>query len=153
MRRHYLLAAFLLLTYTSCLSIQDLSLFDPNLTPEGVRAALDAGADLEARDEYGWTPLLLAARFNENPEMVQALLDAGADLEARNEYGWTPLMYAAEYNSNPEVLQVLLDAGADATAKNGEKETAWDLIQDNEALKDSKAYWRLNDLRYRNARD
>jgi ankyrin repeat protein len=106
--------AFLLLTYTSCLSIQDLSLFDPNLTPEGVRAALDAGADLEARDEDGWTPL----------------------------------MSAAMWNSNPEVLQVLLDAGADATAKNEEKETAWDLIQDNEALKGTKAYWRLNELGY-----
>ena len=45
-------------------------------------------------------------------------------------------------------LHVLLEAGADATAKNGEKETAWDLIQDNEALKGTKAYWRLNELRY-----
>ena len=71
-----------------------------------------------------------------------------ADLEARNEDGFTPLMLAARYNTNPEVLQVLLDAGADATAKNGEKETAWDLIQDNEALKGTKAYWRLNELRY-----
>jgi len=29
-----------------------------------------------------------------------------------------------------------------------EKEIVWDLIQDNEALKGSKAYWRLNDLRF-----
>ena len=41
-----------------------------------------------------------------------------------------------------------LDAGADATAKNGRGEIAWDLIQDNEALKGTKAYWRLNELRY-----
>ncbi len=84
MRRHYLLAAFLLLTYTSCLSIQDLSLFDPNLTPEGVRAALDAEADLEARDEDGWAPLMFAALANENPEVVLALLEAGADPTTKN---------------------------------------------------------------------
>ena len=150
MRRHYLLAAFLLLL---CSLTWAQNLFDRNLTPDGVRDALDAGADVEARSLLGRTPLMFAAGANRNPEVVQALLDAGADVEARNEYGWTPLMFAAEYNENPEVVQALLDAGADATAKNGEKETAWDLIQDNEALKDSKAYWRLNDLRYRNARD
>jgi hypothetical protein len=52
------------------------------------------------------------------------------------------------YPKNPEVVQVLLGAGADATAKNGVGTTAWDLIQDNEALKGTKAYWRLNELRF-----
>ena len=82
------------------------------------------------------------------PEGVRAALDAGADLEARNKYGETPLMYAAQSNESPEVVQALLDAGADATGKNGEGKTALDLIQDNEALKGTKAYWRLNELRY-----
>ena len=145
MRRHYLLAVFLLLL-SSLTWAQDL--FDPNLTPEGVRAALDAGADLQARDEWGSTPLMWAAGYNENPEVLQALLNAGADLEARNKDGRTPLMSAAGYNENPEVVLALLDAGADATAKNGEGKTAWDLIQDNEALKGSKVYWRLNEPRY-----
>ena len=80
--------------------------------------------------------------------MVLSDTRSSADVEARNEDGWTRLLLAARYNENPEVLQVLLDAGADATAKNGRGKTAWDLIQDNEALKGSKAYWRLNELRY-----
>ena len=143
MRRHYLLAAFLLLSYTSCLSIQDL--FDSSLTPEGVRAALDAGADLEASTESGWTPLMFAAMFNENPEVVQVLLDAGADVEARDEDGWTPLLYAARYNSNPEVLQVLLDAGADPSTQDNDGKRAWDHIQENDALKDTDAYSELKD--------
>ena len=114
-----------------------------------VQAAIDAGADLEARDEYGLTPLMIAASDNENAEVVQALLDAGADLEVRVENGWTPLMFAARSNENPEVVQLLLDAGADATATNKDGENAWDLIQENEALKRSPAYWALNDLRFR----
>ena len=69
-------------------------------------------------------------------------------MEASLEGGGTPLMLAAAVNSNPEVVQVLLDAGANATAKNGRGKTAWDLIQDNEALKGTKAYWRLNKLRF-----
>ena len=113
MRRPYLLAAFLLLL-SSLTWAQDL--FDQHLTPEGVRAALDAGADLEARDELGRTSLMYAAWLNENPEVVQALLDAGADLEARNE-GWTSLLFAARNNENPEVVQVLLGAGADLEAR------------------------------------
>ena len=57
----------------------------------------------------------------------------------------TPLMFAAAVD-NPEVVQALLDAGADATAKNGEGETAWDLIQYNNALKSTNVYHRLNEL-------
>ena len=150
MRLPYLLAAFLLLL-CSLTWAQDL--FDRNLTPEGVRAALDAGADLEARNEYGWTSLLHAAEYNSNPEVVQALLDAGADLEARDEDGGTPLMWVAAFNSNPEVVQALLDAGTDPTASNRGGSTAWDLIQDNHELKGSKVYWRLNDLHWQNARE
>ena len=104
MRRHCLLASFLLLL-SSLTWAQDL--FDPNLTPEGVRAALDAGADLEAHTEGGLTPLVYVAWGNENPEVVQVLLEAGADLEARNESGVTPLMLAAWYNWKSEVVQAL----------------------------------------------
>ena len=80
---------------------------------------------------------------------VQAAIDAGADLEARDEYGRTPLLIAARSNENAEVVQLLLDAGADATATNENGENAWDLIQENEALEGSPAYWALNDLRFR----
>ena len=115
-----------------------------------VQAAIDAGANLEARDDRdGRTPLMYAAWENENPEVVQLLIDAGADLEARDETGRTPLMHAASDNENAEVVQLLLDAGADATATNENGENAWDLIQENEALKRSPAYRALNDLRFR----
>ena len=48
---------------------------------------LDAGANLEARNEDGYTPLMWAARFNKNAAVVQALIDAGADATATKEDG------------------------------------------------------------------
>ena len=79
---------------------------------EDVQAALDAGANVHARDDDGRTALMLAAWLNENPEVVQVLLDAGANLETRDSFGATVLMLAAWLNENPDVVQVLLDAGA-----------------------------------------
>ena len=57
-------------------------------------------------------------------------------------------MMAAGNNENAAVVQALIDAGADATATNEDGESAWDLIQENEALEVSPAYWALNDLRF-----
>ena len=54
-----------------------------------VNSLLDAGADIEARDLGGETPLHFAVESG-NPETVKALLNAGADREARNTDGMTP---------------------------------------------------------------
>ncbi len=87
-----------------------------NENPDVVHALLDAGADLEARDESGGTALMRAAARNENPEIIEALLDAGADLEARDEHGRTALMLVAALNENPEIIKTLVDAGANVKA-------------------------------------
>ena len=110
-----------------------------------VKALLEAGANLEARNENGDTPLHRAAVFNENPAVIEALLEAGANLEARDElFGRTPLHSAAGFNKNPAVVKALLEAGADVNARNENGATPWDLAQENEALKGSDAYLRLN---------
>ena len=87
----------------------------PSGTAADIRAAIKAGADVNARDEYGWTALMVAAQNNTNPDVVKALLAAGADVNARdktgNENSWTVLM-AALQNTNPDVVKVLLAAGA-----------------------------------------
>ena len=54
-----------------------------------VRACLRAGADLHARNEYGHTPLHIAARKG-HAAALAALLEAGADPDARDEDGSTP---------------------------------------------------------------
>ena len=48
-----------------------------------MHAELDAGADVMARDEGGWTSLHYAG----TSEIIQALSAAGADAKAKNKYG------------------------------------------------------------------
>ena len=100
-------------------------------TPAMVRALLQAGAEVDARAKgyhihYGWdwTPLHMAALYNEDPEVAAALLEAGADLHARGYEGETPLYLAAD-NDNPAVATRLLQAGADVQARGS---TGWTVL-------------------------
>ena len=107
--------------------------------PEKVRQLIQDGADVNAKDKDGATPLMLAAKINFNPEVLMALIEAGADLNAKNKDGWTSLMVAAQYNPHPKALTALLEAGADAKAKDSKGKTALDYAKDNEKLKDTGA--------------
>jgi hypothetical protein len=87
-----------------------------------VRALLDAGAEINARSNYGWTALM---RLNEDAteELVWDLIAAGAKVNLRDKGGDTALIVAAS-RSQPEVVRALLNAGAKVNAKNKEGETA-----------------------------
>ena len=50
---------------------------------ENTAALLEAGANVNARDNSGHTPLMLAVR-RQNAEVVNILLDAGANAQLRN---------------------------------------------------------------------
>jgi TonB family protein len=88
---------------------------------EDVRALLDQGLDVNARNEDDWTPLLLAA-LGGHPEVVTLLLERGADVNAGDTSGQTALMYAAR-GGHTEAVALLLDHGADVNAKDEEGET------------------------------
>ena len=65
---------------------------------EAIKVLLDKGANLEAVNENGQTPLHCAAREG-HKKAIKVLLDKGANLEAVNEYGQTPLHRAARCGS------------------------------------------------------
>ena len=117
-----------------------------NTNPAMITLLLEHGADLEATASNGWTPLHLAAALNDNPAMITRLVELGANLDARDEWGRTPLHLAAAFNTNPEMITRLVELGADGKARTADGKTAWDLAQDNEALRGTKAWWLLEDF-------
>jgi len=80
--------------------------------------------------------------------IVRALLAAGEPIDERSGNGMTALMYVAEYGRSAETLLSLLSAHADPNLKSLAGKTAWDYIQQNDNLKDSSAYWALNNARF-----
>ena len=109
-----------------------------------VKQLIDQGAQIEARDQIGTTPLMIAAQLSSTPEIVQLLLDNKAQIEARNKDGLTPLMFAASNSSTPEIVQLLIDKGANALAKCKTGKKAIDYAKENEKLVGTQAYWNLH---------
>ena len=118
-------------------------------TAKDVRQCLNAGANLNARDKDGLTPLHGAATFSQTPAIITTLLNAGADPNTRNKDGLTPLHFAAVFSKTPEVVTVLLDAGANLNARTTSGKTPFDLIPKNSMLRATDVYWRLNESRFR----
>lgn len=79
---------------------------------------LTQGADVNARNAHGWTPLHVAAAGGD-PTVVAVLLRHGADVHAQSHIGTTPLDNAAMRGSRKAVIDLLLAHGARA-------DSAWD---------------------------
>ena len=76
---------------------------------EAVAALISHGADVNARDEYGKTPLMQASYYG-YAKVVEALLDAGADKELKGTSGYwegkTALDFARSRNKG-DVVAIL----------------------------------------------
>ena len=67
------------------------------------------GADVNATDERGSTPLLEAARYG-HEDICRVLIASGANLKAKDKDGKTALMLAVQ-NNHDDVVRILKQAG------------------------------------------
>lgn len=91
-----------------------------------VRLLLQAGANPNAQDNAGDTPLLWALnpKLETTPKIIEELIDGGARVSLANrKTGETPLMAAAAQDSNA-IVDLLLKNGADRCALDKSKHSA-----------------------------
>jgi hypothetical protein len=82
------------------------------------RLLIDKGAQMEAKNNMGYTPLHCAAR-SAHVDVCRLLIDKGAQIDARDDFRYTPLHWAAAYRENHlDIVRLLCDRGADIEARN-----------------------------------
>jgi ankyrin repeat protein len=81
---------------------------------EVIKALLDKGAAVDAKNNFGNTALLIASG-NGQAEVVKLLLDRGAAVNLGNNQNVTPLLMAAQ-NGDVDVVTLLLAKGANPNA-------------------------------------
>ena len=81
--------------------------YDGNI--EAVKQHLAAGTDVNAKNEWGGTPLHFAT-FGSHKEVVELLIAKGADVNAKEKYGETPLDWAI-FNKQTETADLLREHG------------------------------------------
>jgi ankyrin repeat protein len=100
-------------------------------SPQGVKCRVDTvslllekGANVNAKDQNGWTALMQAT-FSRRVKVAELLMSKGADVHAKDEGGETVLMKGASTpDPSLELMQTLLDKGIDINAKNKQGRTA-----------------------------
>lgn len=83
-----------------------------------VQALLQKGADINQKDENGYTALHIAT-FNNNLDIVQALLNKGANVDIQANNGYTAL-YIATFNNNLGIVQALLEKDANVNIQKAD---------------------------------
>ena len=104
-----------------------------------VLALVEAGADVNATDRNGSTPLSLAAQNSFVPikarmRIIRSLLDVGAVVNKDNLYGLAPLHFASQ-RGLLAVVRILVDAGAQTNSPTKDGRTPYCLAaqrRDNE---------------------
>lgn len=105
---------------------KSLSLLDEQLlkatSAELAATLLDAGADINAQDNDGWTPLVWSIA-TENRPLFDLLTKRGARIDHQTDNGQTPLHYAVSVGC-AWAATTLLEKGASLTLRDAYGETA-----------------------------
>jgi len=116
-------------TALHCAIDVDFETYEAECTRRVLTTLVKAGADLEAKQDYGWTPLVRAVMEGTAIE-VETLLELGADPFVRGFecFNFCPtggaLLHAAA--AEPDKLSLLIDAGLDLQAKANNGQTVLD---------------------------
>jgi ankyrin repeat protein len=96
---------------------------------EMVQVLLDNDADVNSRNEYGSSSLIVASNYvgPQSLHIVRLLLDNGANPNVWTSIRGTTPLHAASYRGNLEVVRLLLEYGADVERKNKEDRTPFEV--------------------------
>ncbi len=87
-----------------------------------IEKLINADADLNQKDNDGWTVLIFAAWYNRS-KIAQMLITAGAELNQKDNDGRNALIVAA-WGNHSEIAQMLITAGAELNQKDNNGKTA-----------------------------
>jgi ankyrin repeat protein len=88
-----------------------------------------AGAEIDAKDSLGRTPMDIAAKEGES-DVVTEMLNHSASVFSKDNKGRTPLHYAAIGSKSDGVIEALLAHGAPITARDDDGEVPRDLAKE-----------------------
>lgn len=96
---------------------------------EGIEALINAGADVNASNSSGMTPLMYALQLSLESGFIDSLIKHGADVNKSDNDGHTPLMVMGLYDPKTSIVRSLLKAGADPSVKDKKGKSALDYLR------------------------
>jgi pectate lyase len=94
---------------------------------EIVKAFLEQGIDVNAKDSYGITPLHHASA-GDNRDIIELLLENGVDVNAKSKNGRTALHLAVGFGRK-DIVGLLVEKGADVNTKDSQGQTPLQLAE------------------------
>jgi ankyrin repeat protein len=100
------------------ISAQDIHAAVRDDSPDKIKAALDAGADINLVGPGGQTPLMHAV-LSGKAAAVKFLLERGADVTIGEKDGYTP-MHGAGFQGRAEIAKLLIEHGLDPNDRHSD---------------------------------